>query len=291
MIPRLDEPGENNASSSSQISITEPEESDRKGPQEPAACSVPVSNSKYLNSPLYRDTWAQMSLRRHAEDLPGTYDIPAISRALREVTDPAEFERLVELEKLHDPAFDGWLRARRHTSYETADLSGYAEDTLGGHIRAFLEKPGLGVAFEHAPVEPRSDIEYLLNRIAGTHDIEHIVTGFGPSLAGEHALSMLNVAAIFRFLSPKLAQLVSQADIFVTAATFKRVALHYPAGVEIMLEAMHLAMTAARSIRMPLFMVQWEDYLDWRVEDIAGDLGFTRGPGDAWAWTDHVMAG
>jgi ubiquinone biosynthesis protein COQ4 len=262
-----------------------------KGGQEPATSSVLISNSKYLNSPLYRDVWTQMSLRRFGPDLPVTYDIPAMSLGMKDVTDFAEFYKLIEMEKLKNLDFADWLAERRYTSYASMDLSGYAEGTLGANIRAFLSRPGFDMEFINKDVEPANDIEYLLKRSGSNHDIDHMVTGFGPSLAGEQALSTMSACATFRFLSPDLARLIAHANCFVTAASLQRASLHYPAGMELMYESMRLGIVAGQSIRMPLFMVPWEDYLDWQLEDIAAALGFTRGPGDAWQNLDPLLMG
>ena len=48
---------------------------------------------------------------------------------------------------------------------------------------------------------------------------------------------------------------------------------------------------AGRAIKKPLLMVDWEDYLDWQIADIAVDLGFEQGPGDAWVAFDPVLLG
>jgi ubiquinone biosynthesis protein Coq4 len=262
-----------------------------KGPIEPVTSSVLISNSKYLNSPLYREAWTQMSLRRFGPDLPPTYDVPAMSRGLKDVTDFTEFYRLIEIEKLKNPGFAAWLAARRYTSYGSIDLSGHAEGTLGAAIRAFLAKPGFEMEFMNKDVEPTNDIEYLLKRIGSTHDIDHMVSGFGPNLAGEQALSIMNSVCTFRFLSPELARLVAHANCFVTAASLQRASLHYPAGMELLYEATRRGIAAGQSIRTALFMVTWEDYLDWQLDDIAADLRFERGPGDAWASSNDLLMG
>jgi hypothetical protein len=49
--------------------------------------SIPHSTSRYLNSPLFAHAWTQKSLRRNGLDVPMTYDIPDMSRALDDVQD------------------------------------------------------------------------------------------------------------------------------------------------------------------------------------------------------------
>jgi len=54
------------------------------------------------------------------------------------------------------------------------------------------------------------------------HDIEHLVTGFGPNPAGEVALAVCNVAATARYFTPASAQYFSHATYFVSSASFAR---------------------------------------------------------------------
>jgi hypothetical protein len=60
-----------------------------QGARAPATSSVLISNSKYLNNPGYRDAFVQSALRRHGHDLPPTYLVPQMIKAIEEVTDYA----------------------------------------------------------------------------------------------------------------------------------------------------------------------------------------------------------
>lgn len=48
-----------------------------QGPTPRVTSSVLISNSKYLNSPYFRDAFMHQALRRHGHDLPATYMVPA----------------------------------------------------------------------------------------------------------------------------------------------------------------------------------------------------------------------
>ena len=260
-----------------------------QGDQEPALSSVLISNSKYLNNPYYRDAFAQHALRRHGHDLPHTYAIPMMIRAVNEVTDyPAAIAMIAE-EKTRNREFADWLDARRFHTYRAEDLTGYAAGTLGAEIRAFLAE-GYDMEFMHKG-DVTSDFDYMVKRRTALHDLEHIVTGYGPNIAGETALSIANVAAAANYFSPDLAQFVNAFNVFVTSSTYKRNSLHYPATMPVTLEAMQRGIELGRALKKPLFMYNWEDYLDWTLEAIASELGFTRGPGEAWAWTREACAG
>jgi ubiquinone biosynthesis protein Coq4 len=271
--------------------MTEAEARYMQGSAEPATSSVLTSNSKYLNSPYYRDYYAQHALRRNGCDLPATYTIPLMVRALGEVTDMREVARELEAEKARLPDFAAWLADRRYTSYDPKAMGGHAPGTLGAAIRDFLQASGLDMEFIHKGEAPRSDLEYLAKRRVALHDIEHMVTGFGPNSAGEQALAILNVTAAANYFSPGFAQFVNAPNVWVSSAGYKRNSLHYPALMPTYLEAMQLGIAAGRALKRPLFLEPWEDYLDLTLEAIAGRLGLARGPGDAWDWTNEAARG
>jgi ubiquinone biosynthesis protein COQ4 len=253
--------------------------------REPAKPSVLVSNSKFLSDPYYRDTWAQFSLRRVGNDVAETYLIPNMSKALAAVTDVAEFIQLIEAEKVKYPLFGEWLAAKRLKIYKPDELEGHADGTLGAEIRTFLLESGMDIDFIMKNEAPKSDFDYLLKRRGASHDIEHMVTGFGPVHAGEVALGFANVTSTARFFTPELAHYLSSATMFTSTAGLYRDSLHYPATLPTMLEAVRMGIQAGESVNKPLFMVDWEDYLDWPLAEIAAHLNIKRGPATAWDWT------
>ena len=262
-----------------------------QGDREPATSSVLISNSKYLNNPLYRDAFIQASLRRFGHDLPPTYHIPWMVRAIDEVTDRAEIQRLIDEEKARSPEFAAWLKERRLSRYVAAEMGHYADGTLGAAIRTFIQQPGFEIEFIHKDTVPATDLEYIVKRNSATHDIHHMVTGFGPNTAGEAALAFMNVAANSKFFSPALAQWSTAHNVFVSAAGYKRTALHYHGMMPTYLDAIQRGIAAGLGIKRPLLITQWEDYLDWQLDDIAADLGFARGPDETWHWTTEAGMG
>lgn len=261
-----------------------------QGSKEPVTSSVLISNSKYLNNPYYRDAFVQMALRKHGHDLPETYMVPAMIKAITEVKDIGEFYQLLMAEKEINPEFSAWLDERRITSYTADMLKDYAPGTLGAAIHDFLAQGDMSMEFMLQGT-PSNDFEYLIKRRVMNHDIEHLVTGFGPNQLGEEALAICSVTATANYFSPALAQHMSDYNIFVSVCSYKRVSLHYPAAMPDYLNAMRLGITAGQALKKPLFMVQWEDYLDMQVEDIAAELGMTRGPGEGWKWSTEACTG
>ena len=271
--------------------LTEAETRYMRGDLKPTAGSVPMSTSRFLNSPLFVHAFTRMALRRHGDDVATTYDIPDMSRGLADVADYDSAVQAVEEEKANNPAFRDFLERRPSLSLNVEQLERNAPGTLGAEIAAFVRRTGFDLEFIHKKFEPKHDLDYLTKRNGQCHDIQHIATGFGPNSAGENALSLMNVTSNALHLNPQLAQFLSMPNIFVTAASWARIGFNYPGGTPIQLEAMERGIAAGRAIRMPLIMVEWEQYFDWQLDDIAADLGFQRGPGEAWDYSEAISRG
>jgi ubiquinone biosynthesis protein COQ4 len=262
-----------------------------RGDSEPVAGSVPMSTSRYLNSPLFVHAFAQRSLRRYGHDVPTTYDVPDMLRGIADVTDRDEVQQAIDEEKAANPAFRAWIEARKVSRYYMDDLRDCAPGTLGHAILAFMTRSGLDINFLNEEREIVDDVDYLRMRSGGGHDIQHIVSGFGPDPAGEHALGMMNVTGNALAFNPVLARFASMPMFFITSAGYSRIYLNYPGGLPTILEATELGIRAGRSIRMPLLMVEWESYLDWQLDDVRADLGFEPGPGDGWEVSNETCLG
>ena len=258
---------------------------------EPVAGSIPMSTSPFLNSPLFVHAYSQLSLRRLGDDVPTTYDIPDMSRGIDDVTDYADWAKQVAIEKAENPVFAEWLDRRQMARFNPHEMGHYADGTLGATIRDFMLKSGYDIEFMNKGTVPANDLQYLMKRSSECHDIQHMVTGFGPNIAGEHALIMMNVTGNACFFRPELAAYISRSPYFLASANLMRSGLHYSAGMPRLLEATELGIAAGRGLKKPLHIVNWEDYLDWQLDDIAADLGFTRGPGDLWGDADRHLLG
>jgi ubiquinone biosynthesis protein COQ4 len=262
-----------------------------QGNKLPVTSSVLISNSKYLNNPYFREAYASQALRRHGHDLPPTYMVPLMVRALQETTDYARIAQLLDAEKVKFPAFGAWLEAKRYTSYKRDNLTGYPAGTLGKEIHDFLSIPGMDMEFSSKNKSAQTDIEYLAKRRGSLHDIEHMITGFGPNTAGENALSIFNVTQDSRFFTPELAQYMSASNMWVSSTGLYRTSLHYHHAMPVYLDAVQQGIAAGLAIRRPMFMMNWEEYLDWPMEKISKYLGFKRGPTTAWDWTTEATNG
>ena len=262
-----------------------------QGGAEPAAPSVINTNSKFLNNPYYRDAYAQIALRRNGPDLPSTYIIPIAAKAIGEVTDYAEFARLLAQEGAKNPEFGAWLAARRCADLRREDLEGHAPGTLGHAIWEFLTRTGFQMELQMSGVEVTNDIDYVSKRRAAVHDIEHMVTGFAANACGEVALVWADITSIARYFTPELAHHMSAGLVFLNTAALQHYSLHYPAAFPTVLEAVRLGIEMGEALKRPLLLEPWEDMLDWPLSEIRAHLGIVAGPGAAWDWTDAATTG
>ena len=256
----------------------------------PVAGSIPMSTSKYLNSPLFAHAFTTMALRRYGPDLPFTWDIPEMTRGIADVTNYFDAADTIAAERARNPEFDAWVAARKRIAIEPEDVAGCASGTLGHAVHGFITQSGMNMRFVHN-VEARSDYEFVQQSIGHSHDLQHIFTGFGPNHAGELALAMMNITANARLLSPECAKELSINNSFVSGAMIPRTMFNYPEGVPLMLEAVRRGIEEGETITRPLFMIDYTTMLDLPLDKAAAKFGFNRGPGDAWEPLNGLLDG
>jgi ubiquinone biosynthesis protein COQ4 len=261
-----------------------------RGEVEPVAGSVPHSTSPFLNSPLFRDVFTRMSLRRSGDDVAITYDIPDMVRGIADVQDWAANTRHIQAEREKNPEFAAWLDARKTLQFDAEHLASCAPGTLGHAVHEFNTASGMDMFFMRTDA-PANDFEYIQKMMVNAHDLSHIVSGFGTSMAGEHGINSMTVASIHKYFSPQVALAIGKAADMTCSTFFANKLYNYPAGVPLMIEAMTLGLTAGQAVKMPLFMVDYDPYLEMQLDDVAADLGFMRGPGAAWDEFDPLLRG
>lgn len=262
-----------------------------KGGREPIAGSILISTSKYLNNPLFRDLFAQMGLKRDGHDLPGAYLVPEINRAFAEVTDTeALFGGLADARK-RLPEFAAWLDARFVSNLKPEDVKDCAPGTLGERVYRFMRESGMDIDFMFLG-EPRNDYEYLNKRRIQVHDIEHMVTGLDPSPVGEMALIVANTVANINYFGAEFAAELNRHGAFLVSTGLMRVSCHYASVVPAYLEGIVRGHALGSKQKRPLFMMKWEDYFDWKIEDIREEFNFHDGPPEGyWDWTFEAAKG
>ncbi len=261
------------------------------GAAEPATSSVLISNSKYLNSPLFRDVYAQMGLKRDGQDLPDAYLIPTLTRAMGEVVDPTRVATLLQAERTRLPEFAAWLDERFTSDFTPAQVAHCAAGTLGARIHAFITDSGYSIDFLFKGA-PASDYEFLVKRRAQNHDIEHMVTGLCPSQVGEIALIAANTMAVSNYFSTEFAHELNLYGTVLMSTSLSRSGLHYPETLPALLEGISRGYRLGAQQKKPLFMIRWEDYLDHPIADIRAEFGFEDGPEPGyWDWVFQSFKG
>ncbi|SFR88649.1 Coq4 family protein [Sphingomonas jatrophae] len=261
------------------------------GSGEPATSSVLISNSKYLNSPLFRDVYAQMGLKRDGHDLPDAYLIPALTRAMGDVVDPARTAALLEEERARLPEFAAWLDERFTSNFTAEQVADCKPGTLGARIHAFIADSGYQIDFLYKGA-PASDYEFLVKRRAQNHDIEHMVTGLCPSQVGEIALIVANTVANANYFSTDFAHELNLYGTVLMSTSLSRSGLHYPKTLPSLLEGISRGYQLGAKQKRPLFMIRWEDHLDRPIADIRAEFGFEDGPEPGyWDWVFQAFKG
>jgi ubiquinone biosynthesis protein COQ4 len=104
-------------------------------------------------------------------------NLAEVARAAGQFPDPfldAELDRM-------------WASKYHPAHYEIAELANLPEDTLGAVYSNFMLARGLEPDF-YEDVSPRHKMHYLRLRLRQTHDIWHVLTGFGTDQFGEVGL-------------------------------------------------------------------------------------------------------
>lgn len=246
--------------------------------------SVLVSSSRYLNHAPLRALIAQEMLRRNGPDMPNTAYIPEVAAILHELEDMPRIIELFEMEKARLPQFAKWLADRHLANFTIAELAECKPGTLGAAIHDFMVNSGYQLDLFFQEVQVVNDFTFYLRQTALTHDIEHMVTGFGPNHGGEVALLTANMHAKARYFHPELSAFFSRIATYLKAKTIMKDGLHYPEAMVLNLEAEYRGAEQGRNWKYPLMLVDWRAYTDWQINDIRKELNIT--PVEEGLWLD-----
>jgi ubiquinone biosynthesis protein Coq4 len=254
--------------------------------------SVILTSSKYLNSARMRDVYAQEGLRKTGHDVPPTYMVHQASQAIAELQDEAEVIALFEEEKRTNPVFAAWLDRRSLTDFTIEELKDYKPGTLGGVVHDYLSSTGFDLNHSKRGLQPTTDYTYMLKQRVVGHDIEHIVSGFGPNPIGEYALIACNLKCYYAFFAPKFAGALTVMSGFLFSTGVMKMNLHYPEIMGEFLNATKWGVEMAEGMRQPLMVTDWRSYLDWPIADLRRDLNILNSPPPGhWEWSNQARRG
>jgi ubiquinone biosynthesis protein Coq4 len=237
--------------------------------------SVLVSSSKYLNSPVLRGLIAQEMLRRNGPDLPNTAYIPEVAQVLHDLEDMPRVIELFEMEKARLPLFRQWLENRSLSNFTLDETRHCKPGTLGAAIHDFMANSGYQLDLFFQEIQVVNDFTFYLRQTALTHDIEHIISGFGPNHGGEVALINANMHAKVRYFHPDLSAFFNRIAYYLKAKTIMKDGLFYPEAMAVNLEAEFIGAEQGRNWAYPLMLVDWRRYIDVQIADIRRELNIT----------------
>ena len=251
--------------------------------------SVLVSSSKYLNNAELRGLVAQEMLRRNGPDLPNTAFIPEVAQALMMMEDFGRVMALFEEEKARLPRFREWCEKRSLADFKKDEVKDSAPGTLGAMLHDFMVNSGYELDIFYREIQVVNDLTYYLRQTAVTHDIEHMISGFGPNHGGEVALLTANMHSKVRYFNPDLASFFNRVQTYLKAKTIMKDGLYYPEAMALNLEAEFKGAEQGRNWKYPIMLAPWRDWVDWQVADIREELGITPvPPADLWADTNRL---
>jgi ubiquinone biosynthesis protein COQ4 len=251
--------------------------------------SVLVSSSKYLNHQELRHYIAQEMLRRNGTDMPNTAYIPEVAQILMMLEDFGRIMQLFEEEKERLPLFKAWCDKKSLADFKKDEVKDCAPGTLGAALYDFMVNSGYELDIFYREIQVVNDLTFYLRQTALTHDIEHMVSGFGPNHGGEVALLNANLHAKARYFHPELAAFFNRVPSYLKAKTVMKDALHYPEAYALNLEAEYRGATQARNWKYPLMLADWRAMVDWQIRDIQEELGVSPIPEpDLWADTNRL---
>jgi ubiquinone biosynthesis protein Coq4 len=146
---------------------------------------------------------------------------------------------------------------------DMAFLGGLPKGSLGHSYAELMLRRGYDPEF-FRPRPLRSDAHWLTQRIASTHDIHHVVSGFGTTPEGESGVLAITATQIG---FPAYVMLNNAAQVSRFRFKTKTYAL------------MGRAIAHGNSIgfsAQPLWMARWEEGWDWPVDQWREQLGITK---------------
>ena len=251
--------------------------------------SVLVSSSKYLNHGELRNLISQEMLRRNGPDMPNTAYIPEVAQILMTLEDFGRIMQLFEEEKVRLPKFRQWCEKRALADFKKDEVKDCAPGTLGAMLYEFMVNSGYELDIFYREIQVVNDLTFYLRQTALTHDIEHMVSGFGPNHGGEVALLTANLHSKVRYFHPELASFFNRVQTYLKAKTIMKDGLYYPDAMVLNLEAEFRGAEQGRNWAYPLMLADWRAMVDWQVADIREELNITPVPEPGlWADTNRL---
>jgi ubiquinone biosynthesis protein COQ4 len=189
-------------------------------------------------------------LFRLARDTDATRYVFMIGNAQDTLAEGARLRREMR-DPFGDPALEGlWQERYSPARYDVDELIRLSPTTLGGAYARHMQERGLRPDY-YAQEAPRHKLHYLRLRVHQTHDVWHMLTGFGTDPAGEVGLQGFYFAQFTN----------GQAALIAAGAILKSVLRRRYGELEQFVDAFCEGYANGRRAR-PLLGVKWESL--WR---------------------------
>lgn len=161
-----------------------------------------------------------------------------------------------------DPGLEAlWQERYAPPAYDIEPLLRLDESTLGGAYARHMKSRGLSPDY-YTQDTPRHKLHFLRLRVHQTHDIWHMLTGFGTDAAGEVGLQGFNFAQFTN----------GQAALIVAGAILRSIMRRRYGELEKFVEAFCEGFRNGRRAR-PLLGVKWEELWEEPLEDVRRRFG------------------
>lgn len=149
-------------------------------------------------------------------------------------------------------------------------LRALPEGTLGRAVAAFFDAQGFDPAvLFHTPLTATTDFQRFKQHMERSHDIWHVVTGFGTDVPGELGLQAFGIAQI----GASLGYVLLSAGMFHMASDSTQ--------GEPMMEEIVRGWQLGKSAR-PLFGTDWEALFPRPLAEVRAMFGISAAPTNVW---------
>ena len=234
-----------------------------------------VSSSQLLNDPLARDHFVTSSFRRNHPELPtyvdNTRTVP-ISKA-HFARNAKRIEELMIAERRRNPAFDAYFEERHYDDLRMEKLATYPHDSVGNILYRFCKSNNYAPVLGTADSYDNSNFGFFMTRVGQTHDLEHLLAGFGFDYFGEQGAVWIRHAAYFRYLDPELAGYLNTTYLFIMIPMLTRTMLHYPQTQQALWDIISDAMAIGRTSE-PIYLMKYDPVLHLSIPEAREALGY-----------------
>lgn len=233
--------------------------------------SVLVSSSKYLNHPVIREYVVTENLRRNGQDLPFTYMIPGLIKALVELQDKARIDELFAEARRDWPALDAFFVDRRLSGMTMERLSKLPNESIGRRLYRLMIARGFDLELFPA-YDTKSDYDFWKLRSAQYHDLHHLLFGATFDHLGEVSSIFGRLSSYTKFFVPELAAELNVLSTFVMMSLIPRTQLYYPQCVPTLWRDIERGMRIGRESDA-WFLAPYDDYLHLSPVEIRAVIG------------------